>query len=134
MTGKRAERLEKLGMVWDATDAAFQENLAAARAYYQRHWSLCAPRSASVLDRPLGQWLSNMRRPGALAGHPERAQALAAIDPYWNPDWPVDWQRHYRVLADLVDADGTLPEIQPGVLFEGDDLGKWLERMTRDWA
>ncbi|MFF3312822.1 helicase associated domain-containing protein [Streptomyces sp. NPDC002952] len=40
----------------------------------------------------------------------------------------MDWQRHYRVLADLVDADGVLPAIEPGVLFEGDDLGKWLER------
>ena len=42
--------------------------------------------------------------------------------------WPLDWQRQYRVLADLVDADGVLPAIEPRVLFEGDDLGKWLER------
>jgi hypothetical protein len=50
--------------------------------------------------------------------------------------WPLDWQRHYRVLADLAadEADGTLPDIQPGVLFDSDDLGKWLQRMSRDWA
>lgn len=30
--------------------------------------------------------------------------------------WPLDWQRHCRVLADLVDADGSLPEIQLGLL------------------
>jgi hypothetical protein len=64
----------------------------------------------------------------------ERAAQLTAIDPDWNCPWPLDWQRHHHVLADLVDADGTLPDIQPGVLFEGDDLGKWLERMTRDWT
>jgi hypothetical protein len=46
----------------------------------------------------------------------------------------LDWQRHFRVLADLVDADGTLPEIQPGVLFEGDVLGRWLERQAGNWA
>jgi len=46
----------------------------------------------------------------------------------------LDWQRHFRVLADRVDADGTLPEIQPGVLFEGDDLGRWLERQAGNWA
>ncbi|MFI1018197.1 helicase associated domain-containing protein [Streptomyces sp. NPDC020965] len=40
----------------------------------------------------------------------------------------MDWQRHYRVLADLVDPDGVLPTIAPGVLFEGDDLSKWLQR------
>ncbi|MFJ1930361.1 MULTISPECIES: hypothetical protein [unclassified Streptomyces] len=29
------------------------------------------------------------------------------------------------MLADLVDADGVLPYIAPGVVFEGDDVGKW---------
>jgi hypothetical protein len=28
----------------------------------------------------------------------ERAQQLAAIDPDWNCPWPLDWQRHYKVL------------------------------------
>jgi hypothetical protein len=36
-------------------------------------------------DQLRGQWLSNQRRPGALAGRPDRAEALAAIAPYWNP-------------------------------------------------
>ncbi|WP_405763612.1 MULTISPECIES: helicase associated domain-containing protein [unclassified Streptomyces] len=49
--------------------------------------------------------------------------------------WPLDWQRHYRVLADLADteAGGILPAIQPGVLFEGDDLGRWLQRQANSW-
>ncbi|MFI6056718.1 hypothetical protein [Streptomyces sp. NPDC051286] len=33
-------------------------------------------------------------------------------------------------LADLVDADGVLPAIEPGVRFEADDLGRWLERQA----
>ncbi|MCX4966952.1 helicase associated domain-containing protein [Streptomyces sp. NBC_00654] len=52
--------------------------------------------------------------------------------------WPLDWQRHYRILAALTDteAGGTLPDIQPGVLFEGDDLGKRLaqQRRAHTWA
>lgn len=39
--------------------------------------------------------------------------------------WPLDWQRHYRVLADLVEADGVLPHIAPGIVFEGDSIGRW---------
>lgn len=35
---------------------------------------------------------------------------------------------HPRILADLVDANGVLPDIQPGVLYKGDDLGKWLQQ------
>lgn len=64
------------------------------------------------------------------------ASALTEIDPDWDCPWPLDWQRHYRVLTDLVDADGSLPEIQPGVLMDGDDIGKWLQQQKQPgtWA
>lgn len=68
-------------------DERFQENLEAARAYYDQHWTLCAPRSATALDRPVGQWLSNLRRPGALDGRPEWETALCEVDVDWNPAW-----------------------------------------------
>ncbi len=65
-------------------------------------------------------------------------QQLKAIDKDWNCPRPLDWQRHYRVLADLVDteAGGVLPAIEPGVLFDGDDLGKWLaqQKQPGTWA
>jgi hypothetical protein len=67
-------------------------------------------------------------------GFADRARQLTAIDEDWDCAWPLDWQRHYRMLADLVDADGMLPDIQPGVLFESDDLGRWLERQANSWA
>ncbi|MFF1446112.1 helicase associated domain-containing protein [Streptomyces sp. NPDC058295] len=81
MTGQRARRLEQLGMVWSPADERFQENLAAARVYYDQHWTLCAPRTATMLDRPIGQWLSNLRRPGALDGHPGWESALREAAP-----------------------------------------------------
>ncbi|MFE6962107.1 helicase associated domain-containing protein [Streptomyces sp. NPDC057696] len=64
-----------------------------------------------------------------------RAAQLTAIDPDWDCPWPLDWQRHHRVLADLVDteAGGVLPRIEPGVLFEGDDLGRWAHQQSRSW-
>ncbi|WP_406729104.1 hypothetical protein [Streptomyces sp. GD-15H] len=31
----------------------------------------------------------------------------------------------------VVDADGSLPDIAPGVLFEDDDLGRWLQRQKQ---
>ncbi|WP_393096703.1 Helicase associated domain protein [Streptomyces sp. LN325] len=131
MTGRRAQRLEKLGMVWSVADERFQENLAAARVYFEEHWTLCAPRSATVLDRPVGQWLSNLRRPDALAGHPEWETALLAVDEDWNPAWPADWQRHYaalhELLADEHDQAGQT-EVLPGVTVHGMDVGKWLAK------
>ncbi|WP_217197998.1 DEAD/DEAH box helicase [Streptomyces buecherae] len=134
------------GMVWEPGEEAWERKLAALRSY-RRATGHLAPRQDAVWDDPagggtvpVGQHMANLRRKGGLGKDPERAavraQQLAAVDEDWNCPWPLDWQRHYRVLADLVDADGHLPAIEPGVLFEGDDLGKWLQRQKSPgtWA
>ncbi|MFD9008707.1 Helicase associated domain protein [Streptomyces sp. NPDC059552] len=140
MTGERAAELEGLGIVWDTADAGFEANLGAARAYYDLHGSLAAPRGAAIMDVQVGQWLTNIRRPGGLGKDPGRARrraaALAAIDPDWNPGergWTVDWQRHYAYLAQLF-ADGARPAaIVPGVTRHGEDVGRWLASQRRNW-
>ncbi|MGW0868985.1 helicase associated domain-containing protein [Streptomyces sp. NPDC002740] len=127
MTGQRARRLEQLGMVWSPADERFQENLEAAKAYYDEHWTLCAPRSATMLDRPVGQWLSNLRRPRALEGHPQWETALEAVDEDWNPAWPAEWQRHYAAVRELL-RDEQDTEILPGTTVHGMDVGRWAAR------
>ncbi|WP_350206582.1 Helicase associated domain protein [Streptomyces sp. 2P-4] len=141
MTGERAAELEGLGIVWDTADAAFEENLAAARAYHRLHGTLAAPRGAAILDVQVGQWLTNVRRAGGLGKDPVRAErraaALAAIDPDWNPavrGWAVDWQRHYAYLAQLLAEGARLKAITPGVTRHGEDVGRWLATQRRDWA
>ncbi|MEV7180647.1 Helicase associated domain protein [Kitasatospora sp. NPDC093679] len=131
MEGGRYGRLEALGMVWDAVEGAFQENLAAARVWFAEHGTLAAPRGAVALGKPVGQWLSNCRRPGAMAGRPHRAQALAEIDPDWNPDWSVDWQRHWAAVAACLDGGARVEDLLPGVTVDGDDIGRWVERQRR---
>ncbi|MEV7783647.1 Helicase associated domain protein [Kitasatospora sp. NPDC088351] len=131
MEGKRVERLESLGMVWDPLDAAWEENLAACREYFEHHGTLAAPRTATALDKPVGQWLSNQRRPGVLADRPERVEALCEIDPDWNPAWPLDWQRHYAAVADCLDGGAQLSDLLPGVTIHGLDVGRWLERQRQ---
>ncbi len=84
--------------------------------------------------------MANLRRPHGLGKNPERAQTraaqLTAIDADWNCTWPLDWQRHYRVLAALAgdEPGGRLPDIAPGVMHEGDDLGTWITRQRRNWT
>ncbi|MFL3871347.1 Helicase associated domain protein [Streptomyces griseobrunneus] len=134
MTGQRSRRLEQLGMVWSPADERFQENLEAAKAYYGQYWTLCAPRSAVSLSRPVGQWLSNLRRPGALDGHPEWGAALEAVDADWNPSWSAEWQRRYAALRELVAGEGGQAgavEVMPGFTVHGMDIGKWLARQRR---
>ncbi|MFA7767774.1 DEAD/DEAH box helicase [Streptomyces sp. NRRL S-448] len=140
MTGERAAELEELGVVWDTADHGFEQNLAAARAYYELHGTLAAPRHATALDLAVGQWLTNVRRPGGLGKDPGRAQrraaALAAIDPGWNPrtlGWTVDWQRHHTYLAQLLAEGARLTAVVPGVTWHGEDVGRWLATQRRDW-
>ncbi|GGV51021.1 helicase [Streptomyces spectabilis] len=134
--------LPEAGMVWEPGEEAWEAKLAALRSYHRATGHL-APRQDAVWGEgevmvPVGQHMANLRRKGAKNGlgkDPERAAVRAAqlteIDPDWDCPWPLDWQRHYRVLADLVDADGALPQIQPGVLMDGDDIGKWLQQQKQ---
>ncbi|MFD3941044.1 helicase associated domain-containing protein [Streptomyces sp. NPDC058611] len=126
--------------MWDTADAAFAENLAAARAYYELHGTLAAPRHATALDKAVGQWLTNIRRPGGLGKDQSRArrraQELADVDPDWNPretGWTVDWQRHYAYLAQLLAAGARLDDVVPGVTRHGEDVGRWLSTQRKGW-
>ncbi|MEV7472000.1 Helicase associated domain protein, partial [Streptomyces kronopolitis] len=132
------------GMVWEPGEEAWENKLAALRSY-RRATGHLAPRQDAVWGEseaeglvPVGQHMANLRRKGGLGKDSERAavraQQLAAVDEDWNCPWPLDWQRHYRVLADLVNADGHLPAIEPGVVFDGDDIGRWLQRQTQPTA
>jgi superfamily II DNA or RNA helicase len=140
--------LPEAGMVWEPGEEAWEAKLAALRSY-RRATGHLAPRQDAVWDDPagngpvpVGQHMANLRRRGGLGKDPkraaERAQQLAAIDPDWNCPWPLNWQRHYRVLADLAadEPGGVLPDIQPGVLMDGDDIGKWLQQQRKlgTWA
>ncbi|MFF2645842.1 Helicase associated domain protein [Streptomyces niveus] len=132
------------GMLWEPGEEAWENKLAALRSY-RRATGHLAPRQDQVWGEgeamvPIGQHMANLRRKDGLGKDPKRAaaraQQLAAVDPDWNCPWPLNWQRHHRVLADLVDADGHLPHITPGVLMDGDDIGKWLQQQAQPaiWA
>ncbi|MFJ3825592.1 DEAD/DEAH box helicase [Streptomyces nodosus] len=143
---RRKELLDapEAGMVWEPSEEAWEAKLAALRTY-RRATGHLAPRQDAVWDDPaggqpvpIGQHMANLRRKGTKNGlgkDPERAAQraaqLTAIDPDWDCPWPLDWQRHYRALADLVDADGSLPDIAPGVLMDSDDIGRWLQRQKQ---
>ncbi|MFJ7131022.1 Helicase associated domain protein [Streptomyces sp. NPDC098101] len=135
------------GMVWEPGEEAWENKLAALRSY-RRATGHLAPRQDAVWGEgeamvPIGQHMANLRRKGTKNGlgkDPKRAavraKQLAEIEPDWNCPWPLNWQRHYRVLADLVDAYGHLPHIAPGVVFDGDDIGtwRWKQQEPGTWA
>ncbi|TDC04968.1 helicase, partial [Streptomyces sp. 8K308] len=137
MNGNRARRLERLGMVWDERELAWEETLDVLRAYHQEYGTLAAPRSATILDRPVGMLLANLRRPGGLGKDTARAERrreqLAAIDEHWNPTWPIEWQRNYARVQQCVDGGADPNDILPGVTVAGVDVGTWLRRQRHGW-
>ncbi|MEU8591792.1 Helicase associated domain protein [Streptomyces sp. NPDC048664] len=142
----RKTLLDEAGMVWEPGDEAWENKLAALRSY-RRATGHLAPRQNAVWGEgegdgeqlAIGQLLANLRRKTGLGKDPERAAAraeqLTAIDEDWNCPWPLDWQRHHKVLAHLAadEPGGVLPDIAPGVLMDGDDLGRWFQRQTREY-
>ncbi|WP_329583334.1 DEAD/DEAH box helicase [Streptomyces sp. NBC_01361] len=147
LEGERVRQLDKLGMVWSVHDNAFDEGLAAARAWAEEHGHLLAPVSAvGEGGFPVGVWLKNQRAaarqaaeaaaaheqglpvaPGGWGLSESRQDALDAIDPGWCPAWDTAWQRCYRLAKNHIDAGGTLP-LKPGVLVvQGEDLGAWVQ-------
>ncbi|MGC5195137.1 helicase associated domain-containing protein [Streptomyces albidoflavus] len=109
----------------DPLDTAF----AHARTYADRYGHIAAP-AGTVLDGfRLGKWLAWQRRrahQGRLS--PARAKALAMIDPWWNPAWPLQWQRDYhRLRTAATGADGVPPTNLPRSLY------RWIRVQQETW-
>lgn len=130
----RADLLNEVGMIWSVSDAGFWKKLTAARDYMAAHGTLAAPKNAVMDGVTVGQWLANLRKPGGLGSDEDRAtsrrEALEAIDPDWNPRWPVHWQRHYAATRELLSEEQGPADVLPGVTVHGCDVGTWTTRQT----
>ncbi|WP_432590508.1 Helicase associated domain protein [Streptomyces sp. HD1123-B1] len=101
----RTQALERLGIIWDPRQQAFDRGLAHATAYAAHNDHLAVPVEYVHDDFPLGRWLSTQR---TRAHHltAERADALTALDPWWNPPWPITWQRAYHTARRQTEKEG----------------------------
>ncbi|MEU6449715.1 Helicase associated domain protein [Streptomyces sp. NPDC046979] len=102
----RVHALERLGIIWDPRQRAFDRALAHATAYAAQNGHLAAPVDEVHDGFPLGRWLATQRtRAGALTD--QRAAALTALDRWWNPPWPITWQRTYHAARQSLEHNGT---------------------------
>ncbi|WP_149182407.1 DEAD/DEAH box helicase [Streptomyces sp. TRM49041] len=107
----RVHALERLGIIWDPRQQAFDRALAHAAAYAARHGHLAAPVDEIHDGFPLGRWLATQRtRAETLTG--QRATALTALDRWWNPPWPITWQRAYHAARQSRAAYETASEAE----------------------
>ncbi|WP_330346714.1 Helicase associated domain protein [Streptomyces sp. NBC_00582] len=73
------------------------EALRHARTWAAEHGHLCPPIKTVHDGFPLGTWLDSQRQLAKKRTSPSPTQQmLATIDPWWNPPWPILWQRAYH--------------------------------------
>ncbi|MEU2388936.1 Helicase associated domain protein [Streptomyces sp. NPDC012461] len=111
----RVHALERLGIIWDPRQQAFERALAHAAAYAARHGHLAAPVEEVHDGFPLGRWLATQRTRAETLTE-QRAAALTALDRWWNPPWPITWQRTYHAARQSLEHNGTASQAE-----------KWLE-------
>uniref|UniRef100_UPI00036307EB Helicase associated domain protein n=1 Tax=Streptomyces canus TaxID=58343 RepID=UPI00036307EB len=109
----------------------FQHALACARAFAQAHGTLVHATKDTIQDGlKLGQWLTNQRSKDRAYRHRHgtpspRAQALSAIDPWWNPPWTLEWQRSWHQARTHAESGRVLDAAAgfPGITSA---LATWL--------
>ncbi|MFH9405211.1 helicase associated domain-containing protein [Streptomyces sp. NPDC017638] len=112
-----------------SVQARFEAALAHATAYAGEHGHLAVSgKSVRYQGYPLGAWLTSQRiRARRTPSATKRSLALDAIDPWWNPPWPLAWQRAYAHVRRLV---GNGQQLDASAGFPGIDaeLARWLSQ------
>ena len=146
LTPERVQALEEIGMVWDVPAYQWEQNYAAAKAYYQRHGNLDVP-SAYVDENGvcLGAWIGKMRVTGN-QGHPgagksyrgavltgEQVKRLEEIGMVWQPKRDHTWANAYTLACEYQKEHGDL-NIPVSFAAEGGcRLGKWIRHQRDAW-
>ena len=107
-------------------NSTFEAGLAHARAWAAQYGHLAARSQDTHDGYNLGHWLGEQRARADGGCLPlERAQALGAIDPWWNPLWGTVWQRAWHRVKQQTDTGIVLRADQgfPGIPAAS---AKWL--------
>ncbi|MBT2543298.1 Helicase associated domain protein [Streptomyces sp. ISL-44] len=127
---ERITALDAIGMLWKRPANGFARRLPIAASYARTHGHLAVPANYQAGGHHLGRWLSTQRGRCLPAAH---AKALAALDPHWNPSWPLAWQRTYHLArAHATRGHSPDPPAGSGTATE-EALTRWLERQLVRW-
>ncbi|WP_369253709.1 Helicase associated domain protein [Streptomyces sp. R35] len=81
---------------WPARRRSMLHGLEAAHDYAALHGHLAVSQPTTHDGFALGKWLNQVRHRQRAATQPTRlGRQLTSLDTWWNPPWPLDWQRSY---------------------------------------
>ena len=130
MTPERIERLEAIGFIWDAQEAAWQEMYCRLVEYKQEQEDVNVPRIYDD-DPRLGLWASTQRssyKKGKLSS--DRIDRLEAIGFVWDAK-EAAWQEMYNRLVEYKDKKGDADV--PQSYDEDPKLSKWVSTQRRTY-
>lgn len=136
LDAERIERLNEIGMVWDAISYTWEQNYTHALEYYKEYGSIanvpCSYRTKSGFC--LGGWLQNLRsarycQSSGRALTEAQIQRLDAIGMRWGNKFDAQWNQIYQVAKEYHEKYGDISQIP--VAYKTTDgilLGKWVRR------
>ncbi|MDI3390660.1 Helicase associated domain protein [Streptomyces sp. B-S-A8] len=124
----RTAALATCTMTWTHNTDSTESFLHLAQDYARIHGHLLPEPDETHQGRPLGAWLAEQRSLAATGALPAPyTRALKDIDRWWNPAWPLAWQRMYTQARET----GTALSLCPGPLPDDtDDLTRWLDEQV----
>ncbi len=128
---ERVQRLNEIGMVWDAFSDQWERNYLEAVEYYREHGNLLVPgRYISASGIKLGKWIVSQRmiRIGKQRGRltAEQIKRLDRIGMAWNAD-EERWRIGYEAALAYSRTYGDLIVPADYETAEGYRLGMWIK-------
>ncbi|MEU6350092.1 Helicase associated domain protein [Streptomyces sp. NPDC047072] len=140
LKSSQIKALEEIGMIWNLNTQAAKRGLLHARNWAATRGHLAVPSNEMIGDFAFGRWLTNRRstaRARAEKGlEPDPTDtALTGLDPYWNPPWPITWQRLYYTARLYAEASITLDDLPADFVTDDDEpLGEWVRTQSTEFA
>ena len=133
ITGKRIEKLEAIGFVWYAQEAAWEEKFAELVEFKASHGHTDVPRSWE--NKSLHNWVNRQRRfyKKLKEGKPtlteERIERLESIGFEWRSKNTYQWMIRLGELRDFYDENGVVPIPQA----EHPTLYNWASTQKKEY-
>ena len=114
LTDDRIDKLNRIGFVWDAQEAAWEEKFSTLIEFKAAHGHTDVP--SSWEDQELFWWVSVQRREyrklkeGKMTGITEdRIERLDGIGFEWRSKMTYQWKKRLGELRDFYDENGVIP-------------------------
>jgi hypothetical protein len=123
---ERISKLELLGFVFNAEDAAFEAGLDELRLFKSQHGHANVPIAyVAKSGYKLGTWCGNVRSRMKKTPDPGRMNKLLELGFVQNPT-AESWQRHFELCVDEVRRKGYVGSAAKA--GTGEKIGAWLYR------